>query len=295
MSLKRNYLIKLLTFFLVLFCVQSGYAAESGESSVKSEASQSVNACPVDSFSDFLHVFINSEDVQRKHTRRPLRIQQLDLDAKPEVKPVIRMLNDEQVFFPLAPLKAERDAKAINVQTDNVTAVSATVTFYETYTASQVAYEFVMNDIGCWELLSVDDRTYAKDGKIAVNWLDYVFPSVIECTPNNLFYDTILKRSNNGILEKRGYSPYQIDGHTAKYKINERFYGLNATEIAIPVGDSVYMVTVRAGAKKLSDAILGKSGKRLQMYRPGFKTESGVAYLISDDKEKSSFICYTLH
>lgn len=140
----------------------------------------------------------------------------------------------------------------------------------------------------------MDVQFPSKGEKISSSWLEEIFPSVTKCTPDSFYYDKNAQRSNNGVLEKLGYSPYKIDDYVARYRINENFHGLSATEIAIPSGtDSVYSVTVSNGVRVLSDAIHKKTGKRLQIYNQRFKATSGVAYLISEDKQKTSFVCFT--
>lgn len=146
----------------------------------------------------------------------------------------------------------------------------------------------------CDAHFKMDIQFPSRGKELSSNWLEKFFPSVTKCTPDSFYYDKNAQRSNNGVLGKLGYSPYKIDDYVARYRINENFHGLPATEIAIPSGtDSVYSVTVSSGVRVLSDAIHKKTGKRLQIYNQRFKATSGVAYLISEDKQKTSFVCFT--
>lgn len=151
-----------------------------------------------------------------------------------------------------------------------------------------------LNRNGYWVLTSIGDLSLRTNREIPYNWLDIIFPSIVDCTPKSFYYDKNEKRTDNGILERLGYFPYRIDAVTARYKIHEKFYGLDAIEIAIPSGtDSVYVITVLNGAKDFSETIMKKIGQRPQIYNENFKVRSSVAYLISDDKKISSFVCYT--
>jgi hypothetical protein len=126
------------------------------------------------------------------------------------------------------------------------------------------------------------------------DWLAGVFPSMDNCTPHHFYYDVYKKRSANGILEKNGYQPYNVDSQIAKYKIKEKLYGLSATEIAVPSGTfSVYAITFTVSAERLSDVIKGKTGYKLEIYRTNFKERSGIAYIFPVKQNISKLICVT--
>lgn len=74
--------------------------------------------------------------------------------------------------------------------------------------------------------------------------------------PNDFYWDPQSKRTSNGVLERKGYSPYKIEEYLARYKVHEKFMGLDATEIAIPSNTyPIYMVTTPVSAKRLAAAI----------------------------------------
>ena len=126
------------------------------------------------------------------------------------------------------------------------------------------------------------------------NWLERLFASMDNCTPSDFHFDQQAKRSNNGIPEKKGYHAYEIDAHFAKYKVREKFFGFEVTEIAIPSStDSIYTITVRAGAKNLAAAIKNKTGFLPSLYNKKFEAQSGVAYLVPGGANKSTFVCFT--
>lgn len=128
----------------------------------------------------------------------------------------------------------------------------------------------------CDAHFEMDVQSPSKGEKLSSSWPEKIFPPVTKCTPDSFYYGKNAQRSNNGVLEKLGYSPYKIDDYVARYRINENFHGLPATEIAIPSGtDSVYSVTVSSGVRVLSDAIHKKTGKRLQYIQPEIQSDPG--------------------
>ncbi len=102
------------------------------------------------------------------------------------------------------------------------------------------------------------------------------------------------KRTSNRILERKGYYPYKVDEEVARYKLHEKFMGLDATEIAIPSNTyAIHMITVPVNVKRLAAAIKKTTGYQLAIAAPGFNPQSGVAYLVEEGKNKSSFVCIT--
>lgn len=127
-------------------------------------------------------------------------------------------------------------------------------------------------------------------------WLDGVFPSMSNCTPHKFYYDVYKKRSENGILESNGYHPYKVDAEIASYKIHEKFFGLDATEIIVPAGTiSSYGVIVSSSAKHLSEAIRNVTGHMVTIAGPKFKVQSGKAFIMSRGTNQSLFVCTTYY
>lgn len=136
-------------------------------------------------------------------------------------------------------------------------------------------------------------KTKAGD-KSSSGWLDGVFPSMNNCTPRRFYYDVYKKQSANGIIEKYGYRPYKVDSQLATYKIQEKLYGLNVTEISVPSGSfSVYAITFDVSAWRLLDAIESNTGHKLEIYRANFKEKSGIAYIFPDKNNQSKLVCVT--
>jgi hypothetical protein len=143
-------------------------------------------------------------------------------------------------------------------------------------------------------LSSINDQSLAGGNNANINWLESIFPSMDNCTPSNFYFDKAAKKSNNGIPEKNGYHAYEIDEYFAKYKIREKFFGFDAAEIAIPSNtDSIYTVAVKTDAKSLAEAIKNQTGYRPSLYSKKFKARSGMAYLVPESANKSTFVCFT--
>ncbi len=114
-------------------------------------------------------------------------------------------------------------------------------------------YEFVKND--CWYLSSTDNRSFTG-GQQELHWLDNIYPSMDDCTPYHFYFEKESKRTSNRILERKGYYPYKVDEEVARYKLHEKFMGLDATEIAIPSNTyAIHMITVPVNVKRLAAAI----------------------------------------
>jgi hypothetical protein len=251
-------------------------------------------ACPSRDFSEFIKAFSENTEMQAAFTKYPLQQQRLDANAEPEPKPVIRKLRRDQVSFPVLPNEAERKKQSLEVRVGSVIGSNAKAFLVKPDTDYKVTYEFELHTDSCWYLLSVDDQSLSGGNNAKTNWLEGIFPSMSNCTPSNFYFDKDVSRSNNGIPEKNNYRAYKIDGYFAKYKIREKFFGFDATEIAIPSNtDSIYTVTVQTDAKSLAEAIRNQTSYRPPIYRKKFKARSAMAYLVPESANKSTFVCFT--
>lgn len=245
-------------------------------------------SCPGEDFTTFFKKFSNDVNIQRAFTKYPLRIKELDLSAAPEVKKVVKHLRGDQVHFPVFPLKAERESKSIEIMDD----LNSEKVLYQPGKDYLMAYKFV-ND-SCWYLSSIENQSLTR-GDVKLHWLDNIFPALDDCIPYHFYFDSQSKLTSNGVLERKGYSPYKIEEYVARYKVHEKFMGLDATEIAIPSStDSVYIITVPVSAQRLAAAIKKRTGHELPIATTAttdFKFRSAVAYLAKEGKNKSSFVC----
>ncbi|ALR09778.2 hypothetical protein [Xylella fastidiosa] len=280
---------------IALLCVAHTVAAVAPASAAEhvQAAAKPTVSCPGEDFTTFFKKFSNDVNIQRAFTKYPLRIKELDLSAAPEVKKVVKHLRSDQVHFPVFPLKAERERKSLDIinGTGRYLNENRKIILIQPNTDYLMLYEFVKND--CWYLSSTDNRSFTG-GQQELHWLDNIYPSMDDCTPYHFYFETESKRTSNRILERKGYSPYKVDEEVARYKVHEKFMGLDATEIAIPSNTyAIHMITVPVKVKRFAAAIKKTTGYQLTIAAPGFNPQSGVAYLVEEGKNKSSFVCIT--
>lgn len=152
----------------------------------------------------------------------------------------------------------------------------------------------VFGATGCVRQQSSSNRESGLWEKRSALWLERQFPQLTNCTPSDLYFDPEAKNSNGRLLERKGYHAGFLDEQFARFEIAENFYGERAFQLAIPTGtNSIYEVRVKAGAKKLADAIQKRTGVRLEIYRAGFKAVSATAYIVPDGEDQSRFVCAT--
>ncbi|MCL2076099.1 MAG: hypothetical protein FWH15_06625 [Betaproteobacteria bacterium] len=268
-------------------------------------------ACPSLYFHQFIKVFMEDANVQRKFTKFPLKKMRFDFKSKYDAKKVILLLEEKDDHFPIIPPKKERKDRDLQIESFSADAygidsellrdlpepLSGDKSYQEMIAIKsdkqQIFYNFEKTD-ACWNLVSIDDKTLiSEDGKVVPNWLEWIFFQRPEtCLPLMFYYDTESKRSNTGILEKLGYTQYKDDLQYAYFTINEKFYGLDANEMLIPTYGSEYSVVILANAHTLSDAIFRKTGKRFQVATASeFQQEFGVPYIFPIDDSKSLFVC----
>jgi hypothetical protein len=124
-------------------------------------------------------------------------------------------------------------------------------------------------------------------------WLNRMFPTVNNCTPKNWYFDPKVGRSNDRVLEDKGYKAYSVDENAASYRVRELFYGFEATEVSIPSGSvSIYTVTVRTQAHKLAEEIHNITGQKIKLYK-GKPAQSGRAYIVEKEEAVSMYVCFT--
>lgn len=286
-------------FLLILSFCNHAYALDPGSHPVRSASDKSQTTCPSQDFPEFIKVFSENREVQKAFTKYPLRNQWIDSYDKPEPRTIIQNLERHQIQFPVFPFREERVKQSLEFRVGSVTASHATVILVKPGTTYQVMYEFGFDSGTCWYLLSVDDRSPDGGNNANINWpnanwLESIFPSMDNCTPRILYFDTKKNHSVNRVLERKGYHVYKIDEFFAKYKIREKFFGFNATEMAIPSNtDSIYTITVQTGAKNLAEAIRKRTGYKPPLYGKKFEAELAKAYLVSEGANKSIFVCFT--
>lgn len=126
-----------------------------GQPAMAQGSDNSEISCPAADFSTFADKFSNDENIQRAFTNYPLVKQQLDPDAEPEPKRIVRKLRRDQVRFPIIPLREERAKRSLQIRIDSVTVSNGKVTLIKPDTDYQVSYFFKKR--GCWRLERVED------------------------------------------------------------------------------------------------------------------------------------------
>ncbi|MBI5121272.1 MAG: hypothetical protein HZA67_09715 [Rhodospirillales bacterium] len=141
---------------LALLLSHNAYALDRGGSPAsRQDAVKSEVACPATDFTKFLSAFANDTKVQHAFTKYPLKELQLDIDAEPEPKPIVRNLERHQIQFPVFPLQEERIKQLLKIRINNISARKANTTLFKPNTGYKVNYFFTKNT--CWRLDRVED------------------------------------------------------------------------------------------------------------------------------------------
>lgn len=147
--------LKSFVFLLAISASGHSHALDSDAKPVGKAIINCPAVCPSQEFSKFLKAFSEHKDTQMAFTKYPLKRQQLDLNAEPEPKPVIKSLGRHQIEFPLIPDELERKAKSLTLRIDKVTSKKAKLTLLKIDTDYQVSYFFSKS--GCWKLERIED------------------------------------------------------------------------------------------------------------------------------------------
>lgn len=283
-------------FLLLIFSIYNHtYALNLDGKPASRDSSDALQApCLATDPSLLIHSSLNNVNIQKAFIKYPFKKQLLDPDAELESKKIIQILTNHQIQFPILPWHEEQVRHSIEIRVNNTTSNDTKITLAKSSMDHQVKYEVGIKEGVDWHLLSADYQSPNESKVTNKKLLDGVFPSMKNCTPRDFYFDRTTKQSNNGILENNGYYAYRIDEYTAKYKIKEKFFNFDATEISIPSGtDSIYTVTVQTSAIRFARIIRNKTGYRLPVYGKKFKTQSAMAYLVPEGANKSTFVCFT--
>ena len=115
-----------------------------------------VSSCPATDFRDFVSLFTEREDIQRKFVNIPLRKLTLDHDAVPEPTPFVRTLDFKEVAFPVIPNAAARGEKSLSIRFDKVLDSEAQISLFVEDSDYLVSYIFGKAG-SCWRLMRVED------------------------------------------------------------------------------------------------------------------------------------------
>jgi hypothetical protein len=109
-------------------------------------------ACHTESFFEFLHAFIDSAEMQSRYTH--LQSRTLPGTTTPNtgaVTPVAYTPSNNTLYIPL---RAERQAKAINLRIEDIGETQARVLMQQDGSTAQVQYVFSKQ--ACWTLVRIE-------------------------------------------------------------------------------------------------------------------------------------------
>jgi hypothetical protein len=115
----------------------------------------SAAACPSQSFFEFLHVFVDSAEVQGRFTRLQPRTPAHGA-ATPDAGAVVRVAYAPSTAAAI-PLRAERQAQALSLRIDDLTEDQARVLMLQDGSNQRVHYVFSKQ--ACWTLVRVETPT----------------------------------------------------------------------------------------------------------------------------------------
>ena len=105
--------------FLLIFSICSyAFAVDPASHPIRPTSGGSQIACPSRDFPEFIRKFSENTEVQIAFTKYSLQQQRLDVDAEPELMPVVRKLRRDQVSFPVMPNEAERKRQSLVLRID---------------------------------------------------------------------------------------------------------------------------------------------------------------------------------
>ncbi|AXI84422.1 hypothetical protein FUT69_04090 [Xylella taiwanensis] len=113
--------------------------------------------CPGKDFVSFLEKFSNDENIQRAFTTYPLIQDEYDTTAEPEPKEFRRILQREQIQFPVMPLSQERSKVPLNIEVLKLTSNKAHIRLFKEDTDYQISYFFRKK--GCWKLVKIHNQS----------------------------------------------------------------------------------------------------------------------------------------
>ncbi|MDR1075487.1 MAG: hypothetical protein LBL59_04070 [Xanthomonadaceae bacterium] len=108
--------------------------------------------CPATAFPEFLPLFLNDEDIQRKYTRFPLA--QLYLEDG-DYSEVTENLSESEARFPLAPTIDEMNESGLSWNIESEDDKQAEVKIHQDGTGYLIRYFFAKD--GCWTLVRIEN------------------------------------------------------------------------------------------------------------------------------------------
>lgn len=274
---------------------------------------------PPNSFMEFLQKFVKSSDAQRAHTQFPLEKLQL-VAAEPFPRPVVDLLKESQLSFPLIPYEGEifNSPNVFKDEYSNARISGDTWILVDRCERNRV--EASLHKMGSfeapafifahtpqnqsWKLVRIEN--WAWPAAMQSSWLMNLFPRMKACFPfDSLFYDSEAGHSktfySDRILEKRGYRNPNLSGagpkltdELATYEIKEKIFGFDATELAIGIDRGFLIrITVQADAESVVRKIEEVTGTKVHLLPNDPAPGIHEIYVYRKDMHTSYIDCQT--
>jgi hypothetical protein len=120
-------------------------------------STQEAAECPSQNFDAFLAAFMDSPQLQKAYTSRPLESISIDPDAEPEPAPVTKQLDGADLRFPVMPSTKKQKADGLARQLSKLPGGGRQVTLVKPDTDYQLLFSFRKGK--CWQLYRVDDES----------------------------------------------------------------------------------------------------------------------------------------
>ena len=110
-------------------------------------------ACPSLSFDGFLKAFVESPEVQKAFSAKPLESQAVDAAAEPEPALVTKMLTANELQFPLIPSEQQQAKEGLIMRQSVLENDDIKVTLAKEDTDYQMSFYFKKE--ACWKLIRI--------------------------------------------------------------------------------------------------------------------------------------------
>ncbi len=111
--------------------------------------------CPSDDFESFLKSYSDSMEIQKLFTSAPLESTAIDPSAEPEPAEVTRMLDANELDFPLMPSLAKQASEGLMSRRSNLSKTNVEVVLFKPDTDYQMSFFFKQEN--CWKLYRIKD------------------------------------------------------------------------------------------------------------------------------------------
>ncbi|NLR99850.1 hypothetical protein HGP17_23765 [Rhizobium sp. P38BS-XIX] len=116
---------------------------------------QDQTSCPSQNFETFLTAFMDSAQVQKAHTSRPLESTSIDPNAEPEPAPVTTQLDGAALKFPVMPTSKKQKADGLVRRISKLADGGMEVMLVKPDTDYQLSFSFRKES--CWQLYKMQD------------------------------------------------------------------------------------------------------------------------------------------